>query len=353
MNALSTIAPVTIRTADLSWAVDRSRIDAFVDRQGHSTPFHLSAWSIAVERGCGAKAHYLVAERDGAIIGALPLHEVRSPLFGNALCSAGFAVGGGILGDCMALADGAVALAETLGCPTVELRGGNLPGEGWKIDAETYLGFVAPLAADDEAQLLAIPRKQRAEVRRALGLDLTVEVGRDETAIAAHYRVYSESVRNLGTPVFPKTLFLEVLSQFGENADILTIRHHGRALASVLSLYHKGVVMPYWGGGVAEARNLRANEMMYFALMLHARKEKGCHSFDFGRSKVGTGPAAFKKNFGFAPMPLTYAKRALDGRELRDINPLSPRYRAQIALWQKLPLPVANIVGPWISRGLG
>jgi hypothetical protein len=104
---------------------------------------------------------------------------------------------------------------------------------------------------------------------------------------------------------------------------------------------------------VADARNWRANELMYYALMLHARGKKGCHSFDFGRSKAGTGPASFKKNFGFEPTELHYAKRALDGGEIRDINPLSPKYRMQIALWQKLPLPVANMIGPWISRGLG
>lgn len=353
MNAVSSIAPVTIRAVDLADADERSRVDLFVERQSSSTPFHTSAWNTAIERGCGAKAHYLVAEQEGAVVAALPLHDVRSPLFGNALSSAGFAVGGGILGDCPALADEAIALAGRLGCTTVELRGGALPAADWKIDTETYLGFVSPLEGDDEAQLLAIPRKQRAEVRRSLGFDLTIEVGRDEASVEAHYRVYSESVRNLGTPVFPRALFREILAAFGEDADILTVRHQGRALASVLSLYHKGMVMPYWGGGVADARNWRANEMMYYALMLHAREKKGCHSFDFGRSKAGTGPASFKKNFGFTPTPLAYAKRALDGRELRDINPLSPKYRAQIAVWQKLPLPIANLLGPWISRGLG
>lgn len=353
MNAMSPIGTVAVRTVNLSDGIERARIDAFVAQQAGSTPFHLPSWNLAIERACGAKAHYLVAERDGTIIAVLPLHDVRSPLFGNALCSAGFAVGGGILGDCARLADEALSLAARLGCPTVELRGGALPDHGWKIDTETYLGFVQPLAHDAEAQLLAIPRKQRAEVRRALGLDLAVEVGCDARSLDAHYRVYSESVRNLGTPVFPKALFREVLLAFGDDADILTVRHEGRVLASVLSLYHKGVVMPYWGGGVADARNWRANEMMYYALMLHAREKKACHSFDFGRSKAGTGPASFKKNFGFTPTPLSYAKCALDGREMRDINPLSPKYRAQIALWQKLPLPVANVIGPWISRGLG
>jgi FemAB-related protein (PEP-CTERM system-associated) len=330
-----------------------ARIEAFVAAHLDSTPFHRPAWSLAIERACGAKSHYLLAERGGDLIAVLPLHEIRSPLFGNALVSSGFAVGGGILGNAPILADEALLLAKRLGCQTIELRGGPLPASGWKIDTETYASFRQELKADDDAQLLAIPRKQRAEVRRALGLDLDVSVGKSADLMEGHYQVYSESVRNLGSPVFPRRLFQEVLTTFGEDADILTVSHKGRALSSVLSLYHQGVVMPYWGGGVADARNWRSNEMMYYALMLHAREKKGCHSFDFGRSKIGTGPAAFKKNFGFTPTELHYAKRALDGGEIRDINPLSPKYRMQVALWQKLPLPLANAIGPWISRGLG
>jgi FemAB-related protein (PEP-CTERM system-associated) len=353
MNAPATFAPMVTRLAILADVAEVARIETFVAAHPSSTPFHRPAWSIAIERGCGAKSHYLLAERGGDLIAVLPLHEIRSPLFGNALVSSGFAVGGGILGEAPILAEEALQLAKRLGCQTIELRGGALPVSGWKIDTETYLGFRTELKADDEAQLLAIPRKQRAEVRRALGLELEVSVGKSADLIAGHYQVYSESVRNLGTPVFSRCLFKEVLTAFGEDADILTVSHKGRALSSVLSLYHQGVVMPYWGGGVADARNWRANEMMYYALMLHARAKKGCHSFDFGRSKAGTGPASFKKNFGFEPIELHYAKRALDGGEIRDINPLSPKYRMQIALWQKLPLPIANMIGPWISRGLG
>ena len=168
-----------------------------------------------------------------------------------------------------------------------------------------------------------------------------------------HYAVYSESVRNLGTPVFPRALFGAVLDELGEEADILTIRHEGSAIASVLNLYWRGTVMPYWGGGTRDARAWRANDLMYYALMCHARSAKDCTRFDFGRSKAGTGPAKFKHNWGFEGAPLSYAKLSLDGGEVRDINPMSPKYRMQVAAWQRLPLWLANRVGPLISRGLG
>lgn len=346
-----------VRTADLSDPSVVAAIEDYIARHPQGSAFHRPAWSRAVARGCGQPAYYLMAEADGAITGLLPLSAIHSPLFGRALVSAGFAVGGGPIGDdgetVDRLAEAGWALAGRLSCPSMELRGGALPsGSGWHVEDGTYAGFARPLAGDDEAELLVIPRKQRAEVRKAQGFDLTVVTGRSQADRTVHYAIYAESVHNLGTPVFPRPLFDAVLDGFGEDADILTVSHDGKPLASVLSLYHKGVVMPYWGGGTQAARTWRANDMMYYALMLHARR-RGCTAFDFGRSKFGTGAFAFKKNWGFEPQPLAYAARTADGQAPREINPLSPKYRLQIALWQRLPLAVANHIGPWISRGLG
>jgi FemAB-related protein (PEP-CTERM system-associated) len=353
MNAFAPVAGLTVRAADLNDAGERERIDAFLASDPMAEPFHRPAWSLAVDRGCGQKGHYLLAEgQAGEIVGLLPLTEIRSRLFGSALVSTGFGVGGGILARdgaaVEALAAGAWRLAQDLGCPTLELRGGRLP-ESWSRSEGTYAGFARELPRDDEAILLSIPRKQRAEVRRAVGFNLEVEIGRDTSD---HYRVYSESVRNLGTPVFPRALFEAALETFGEDADILTVRKDGRPLSSVLSLYFNGTVYPYWGGGTAEARTWRANELMYYELMRHAARRR-CTRFDFGRSKVGTGAFAFKKNWGFEPRPLVYATRTADGAAPREVNPLSPKYRLQIAAWKKLPLWLANRLGPPIARGLG
>lgn len=357
MNAPLLSRPLTLRIADLSDAIDRARVGAYVHEHADGTPFHLPAWSAAVAKGCGQRAHYLVVERGvQGIVGVMPLTELHSPLFGRVLASAGFGVGGGILADkpeiVRMLGEACWTLAERLSCRSVEVRGGPPPGPEWTADDGHYLGFARPLAEDDGAELLAIPRKQRAEVRKSLDNDLAVSVGHGDGDVAAHYSVYSESVRNLGTPVFPARLFRAMLSEFGSAADVLVVRHGGDAVAGVLSLYWRGTVYPYWGGGTAAARALRANDRMYFELMRHAR-ERGCMRFDFGRSKVGTGAAAFKKNWGFEPRPLTYYDRVAAGAAIRDANPLNPKYRLQVALWRKLPLAIANRVGPWIAKGLG
>lgn len=342
-----------VRAVDFRDSADVRRIEGFVADCGASL-FHRPAWLSAVEAGTGQRAAGLMAERLGVVTGWLPLTEVRSALFGKALVSSGFGVGGGIVADSapatQALAEAAQGHAKRGGFSGIELRGGAIP-DGWETWSDKHCGFERALADDDEAELLAIPRKARAEVRKGLGFGHRVTVGRNAADLAAHYACYSASVRNLGTPVFPKRLFAAMVEAFPGSADLLTVWQGDTPLASVLSIYHDGAVLPFWGGGVFAARAARANEVMYYELMCHARRQ-GMTRFDFGRSKTGSGPFAFKKNWGFVPRPLTYGAWTAPGAPPRNVDPTDASYSGKIELWKKLPLPVANLIGPWIARGL-
>ena len=351
------LAPAaTVRTLDLSSAGDRDRFDAFVRERPEGTPFHLTAWGRAIAKGVRQRPHYLVAEHAGAIVGVLPLTHVRSPIFGQALISNAFAVYGGPIaegeGVHAALDAAAWSLAERLGVPALEYRNQARLRPDWPAKTDSYVTFRRPLAADSDANLKAIPRKQRAEVRRSLEFGLDVRVAADERARAEHFAVYATSVRNLGTPVFPKRLFDSLIEFYGPEADILTVSKDGQPLASVLSLYFRDEVLPYYGGGTPAARTWRANDHMYWMLMEHART-RGCTSFDFGRSKVGTGAFSFKKNWGFEPTPLAYEFRLAPGQAMPDVNPLNPKYKLMVETWSRMPLWLANRLGPLLSRGLG
>lgn len=354
---VGTGADMAITTLDLANPEQASAADAFVRAHPDGTPFHLTAWLRAIHRATGHKPLLLAAVApSGRISGLLPLHHLQSRLFGSAMISTAFAVDGGILVDdpraAAALATAAQQVARERGGVPVELRGGAAPGEGWERRDGEHLGFVRPIAPDDDAELLAIPRKHRAELRKALSNPaLAVKVGRDADFQGAHYRIYAESVRNLGTPVFPRALFRSVIDAFGNDADILLVLDGDRPVSAVLNLYHAGRVMPYWGGGLAVARQLRSNELMYYRLMAHGRT-RGMSHFDFGRSKVGSGQAAWKKSFGFEPRALGYYRWSPDGA-VREISPNNPKYQRRIDLWKKLPLPIANLIGPPIARGLG
>lgn len=334
-------------------AGDARRIEGFV-AEARASLFHRPAWLAGVAHGTGQRAAGLVAERLGVITGWLPLTEVRSALFGKALVSSGFGVGGGICaasdGAVQALAQAAEGYAVSGGFGGIELRGGPIPS-GWDQWSDKHCGFERALAANDEAELNAIPRKARAEVRKGLGFGHRVTAGRGRADVAAHYACYSESLRNLGTPAFPRALFTAMLEAFPDSSDILTVWQGETPLASVFNFYHQGAVMPFWGGGVVAARAARANELMYYELMLHARA-RGMARFDFGRSKTGSGPYNFKRNWGFAPQPLTYGAWTAPGQDKRNIDPTDASYSRKIEFWKKLPLPVANTLGPWIARGL-
>ena len=370
---------VAVRLASNS---DEAVWEAYVENHGSATFFHRFPWSRVLQRAFGHRAHYLIAEETGVTVGVLPLLEVRSRLFGPSLSSLPFCVYGGVLCDTeeadFALRREAIALADTLGVRSLELRNRAPSASGWPTK-ELYYTFRKALHGEHAENLKAIPNRQRAMLRKALGEGLFSEEVSDTRRI---YRVYSESLRNLGTPVFGRR-YLDILQEeFGEYCRVLMIRQAPDAdllyrkkdnaqlqhdpepgavskfadapdVAGVLSFYFRGEVLPYYGGSVTRARSIRgANHFIYWELMRRSVNE-GVRGFDFGRSKDGTGAFAFKKNLGFSPDPLPYEYHLAPGARIPDVNPNNPKYRLLVKVWQRLPLPVANTLGPWIAGSLG
>ena len=332
--------------------------DSFVAGHADATFFHQAAWQQVIERAFGHRTHYLLAERDGAVVGVLPLVHVRSLLFGQSLISVPFCVyGGPLAADAEALAAlevAARAVMRSAGVSVMEWRpwralpeGGDV--DGWQTRGDLYVTFRKPISGDDEANLKAIPRKQRAMVRKGIDRGLASVVDQDVRRL---HRIYAESVRNLGTPVFSRRYFEILAETFPAQMDVLTVLDGDAPVASVLNFYWRDEVIPYYGGGTAAARGCYGNDFMYWEVMRHAAA-RGCRLFDYGRSKVGTGAFAFKKNLGFTPEPLQYRFLLAPGASIPDHNPLNPKYRLFIAAWKKLPLPVANLLGPHIVSGVG
>jgi FemAB-related protein (PEP-CTERM system-associated) len=212
-----------------------------------------------------------------------------------------------------------------------------------------YVTFRKELDPDPDTNLKQIPRRQRAMVRKGIKAGL---VGQLDDTTDRFYPLYAESVRNLGTPVFSRRLFDALREQFGRQCEILTIEHEGRPISSVMSFYFRDEVLPYYGGGSFEARGVAANDFMYWDLMRRAC-ERGVKVFDYGRSKRDTGSFRFKKHWGFEPEPLHYECLLVKAREIPEVNPLNPKYAFFIRTWKKLPVGVANALGPWLSKNLG
>jgi FemAB-related protein (PEP-CTERM system-associated) len=327
--------------------------DAFVASHPRGTFFHRAAWADVITTAFGHTSLYTLAERDGVIVGVLPLAQVKTRLFGNTLVSTPFCVYGGPLADepqtAAALADHAEALRARTGASAVEFRHRDPTDSAWLVRPDLYVTFRKAIGAADEQNLKAIPRKQRAMVRKGIQNGLVSVADHDADTLHA---IYAESVRNLGTPVFARRYFHILLAAFRDCADVVTVMDTGVPIASVMNFYFRDEVLPYYGGGTRAARGVAGNDFMYWEVLRRAAA-RGCRLFDFGRSKVGTGAFAFKHNWGFEPAPLPYRYSLAPGASIPDHNPLNPKYRLFIAAWKRLPLPVANLLGPPIVRGLG
>jgi len=339
----------TVRLLDGAW---EEAWDLFVEQHHGGTFFHLSGWRHILENVLGHRAFYLFVERAGVIEGVLPLARVRSLLFGDALISLPFCVYGGICATTPQshgmLLTRALELAEEIGTGHLELRNIGKPESDWR-SSELYVTFRKEIHPDPEQNLKAIPRKQRAMVRKGIkhGLQSTID---DD--IERFFDAYSQSLRNLGTPVLPKRYYAALKDTFGEKCEILTVTDNGRLVSSVMSFFFRDEVLPYYGGGGVAARAVKGNDFMYWELMQRAA-ERGIRVFDYGRSKKGTGSYHFKKNWGFEPSSLNYSYRLVRAKSLPEVNPLNPKYAMFINLWQRLPLSLSRRLGPLIARSLG
>jgi FemAB-related protein (PEP-CTERM system-associated) len=344
---------LAVRTLVPGDAAEASRWDAFVAGCGRATFFHRSGWQRLIDDVFRHRTYFLYAERSARIEGVLPLARVRSLLFGDALVSLPFAVYGGVAADtpeaATALEDEAQALARRLGVDHLELRNVAARHPDWPTQ-DLYVTFRKEILGSVEANLLAIPRKQRAMVRKGIKNGLRSEI---DAAPDRFFALYADNVRRHGTPALPRRYFEALQRVFGADCEALTVvGANGQPVSSVLSFYFRDEVLPYYAGDAVSARELAANDFKYWELMRRAC-ERGLRLFDYGRSKRETGSFAFKKNWGFEPQPLHYEYRLYRGDAVPQNNPTNPRYRTLIALWRRLPLPVANAIGPRLARNLG
>lgn len=331
--------------------------DEFVQNSLSGTFCHLTGWTRVMERVWNHPLHHLLVEDQGAIKGVLPLFHIESRLFGSMLISTPNGVYGGIAADNpeakKALLSEAKNLAARLQVDFLELRHAfekeeiNDPELHRK---DLYYAFEHPLTIDEDALMKSFPRDVRTMIRKGGKNELTSQLGREEL-LDEFYEVYATSVRNLGTPVFPKRLFAEFLREFPHHSDILLIRQGEKVAGGVLSFYFRETVMPYYGGAYVEFYRAGINNFMYWELMRSAAA-RGFTRFDFGRSKAGTGAYEFKRGWGMQMNALPYQFFLVRAKELPNLNPTNPKFEMMINAWKRLPLGVTKVLGPMIVKYL-
>jgi FemAB-related protein (PEP-CTERM system-associated) len=342
--------PVATAVRELNQA-EFERWDRFVLDCPDATFCHRAGWARVLARAFAYDMRFLYAEQGDAIAGVLPLVEVDSRLFGHYLVSSAFAVYGGpaCVDDAArhALSARALELAEARDVDYLEYRSQRPVEPSWAHKSDLYATFRLPLGSDPDALLTGLPTKRR-NIRKAEKLGVTATLDPDVTRF---YAVFAESVRNLGTPALPKRYFEAIWDEFADDVEVLVVSRGGALLSAAMLFYFRDEAHCYYVGNAPGARDAAASDYMWWRAMARAI-ERGAHRFDMGRSKRGTGSFEFKRRWGVEPVPLHYEYYLRRGEHVPDANPLNPKYRLFIALWKRLPLALANRIGPVIVRGL-
>lgn len=329
---------------------DRGEWDAFVAAHGDPAGYHAWDWQRVFRRAFDHEPVYLMARRGGRVEGVLPLVHIRSRLFGNSLTSLPFVNYGGVMAGSAeaagALAAAAREQARARHCGHVELRHvaaqfPDLPCKRHKV------AMRLPLAAGLWERL---DRKVRNQVRKAEKSGLVVERG-GEALVGDFYTVFARNMRDLGTPVYSRRLFEEVLRAFPHRSQVHVVRLNGQPVAAGITYRTAAMVQLPWASSLRECNALCANVLLYWDALTFAL-QTGAGVFDMGRSTPGEGTFRFKAQWGAEPVPLHWEYALLAGREMPNVSPANPRFHLAIAVWQKLPLALTTRVGPLIVRAI-
>jgi FemAB-related protein (PEP-CTERM system-associated) len=331
----------------------RNEWSDYVQRAVGAELYHDYRWRAVIERLFGHETHYLVAREAGRVRGVLPLVRLRSRLFGDFMVSMPYMNYGGVLADspavAMTLLGAACRRADHLGCRHVELRHRGLPEIAWPArDDKVSMLLDLP---ESEAELWnRFKPKLRAQIRRPEKAGGVVRRGGPEL-LDDFYAVFSRNMRDLGTPVYPQRFFEAIADAFAQETRIYVVDLGGRPAAAGFVLGHRTTAEIPWASSLREANPMGVNMLLYWTALRDAVAQ-GFRRFDFGRSSKNSGTFHFKAQWGAQPLQLRWHYWIADGRDLPQLNPNNPKYRAAIALWRHLPLYVANILGPHIVKNL-
>lgn len=328
--------------------------DAYVSSHGNSTNYHMYGWREIIEKSFGHKTYYLAARgNDNEICGTLPLVYFKSALFGKFLVSLPFFNYGGILHSSdqaeAALFEASREIRKELDAVYFEFRH-LYRNDRVTATKEHKVTMILDLESNEEMQWKSLNSKVRNQVRKAEKSGLKVITGQSDL-LDEFYEVFCRNMRDLGTPVYSKSFFQNILEKFTKNSRIISIKLGERTVASGILLWFRDTLEVPWASSISDFRETCPNNLLYWEAIRFAIQKKLAR-FDFGRSTPEGGTYRFKKQWGAQPVQLYWQYLLEDGKKLPELNPDNPKYRLAIKMWQKLPVAVTKILGPPIVRNI-
>ena len=333
---------------------DRDRWDHYVEESDACSAYLFSGWKRVVEKSFGHRTFYLLSEgREGRIDGILPLVHMKSLLFGNFLISLPYFNYGGICADHQngrdQLLEESIRLAEKENVEFIEFRDAQFYGDGLTVKTHK-VSMHLPLPPSVDELWRSFPAKLRSQIIRPQKEGMVVRIGRFEE-LDGFYRVFSLNMRDLGTPVYSKQFFKNILEEFPESTWICSVFHGKQPIASALILKAKGSMEVPWASSLRSFNRYSPNMFLYWNLLKFSC-ENGCGLFDFGRSTPGEGTYRFKEQWGAKPVQLYWHYWVRERASLPELNPKNEKYHRAIQIWQRLPVGVTTFIGPMIVKNI-
>lgn len=315
--------------------------------------YHYSRWSQLIKMVFGHESHYLMAVENEKVVGIFPLVQLKSLLFGNFMISMPYFNYGGVVADTQKITNSLISsaheLSDALGCSHIEMR----------FDSEQKIEL--PSRTDKISMLLDLPddpdelwqnlgSKIRAQVKRPIREGVEFLTGGQEL-LDDFYYVFSTNMRDLGTPVYSKQFFREMLSSFSENTFIAIVRLNGETVGGGFLIGDNGKLEIPWASTLRKVNRLSVNMFLYWNILKIAM-EKNYKVFDFGRSSKDAGTLRFKKQWGGYEKQLYWYYDLTEGMEMPTLNLDNKKFGSAIMMWKKMPVALTNLMGPAIVKNL-
>ncbi|GGC72985.1 FemAB family XrtA/PEP-CTERM system-associated protein [Marinobacter halophilus] len=331
-----------------------SAVEAYLAEHPAASIWHRPAVSNFIEHTYGHNTRYLCALDTGRnVVGVLPLVQLNSRLFGNFLVAMPYFNYGGVLADNREIALNLIAQAgqwrQEIRAKHLELRfcQDNELGLPQKTDK---VGFWLSLPDKIDDLWHSFQPKVRAQIRRGQREMTELTIGGPEL-LDEFYRVFSVNMRDLGTPVYGKDFFSNLLKALEGQAWLVVARIDGRAVGcAFLTGYCERMEIP-WASTLRKFNHTSINMSMYWKILEFAVAQR-YSVFDFGRCSLDAGTYRFKQQWGAQPVKLYWDYVLPKGSKLPALNPDNPKFRLMIAIWQRLPVRLTNLLGPHIVKGL-
>ena len=347
-DSLQDAAPLRIHSLT---SETEAKWDEFAQQHAKATFFHQIGWKKVMQATYGYQPSYFWSERNGRITGIAPAFLISNWMTGRCLISLPFAVYGGVCANDAeseaALIAHLEALAETESVEYLEIRnraGAILPG--FQANPR-YATFTLPLVPDTEALYKSLPKDIRYMIRKGEKAGLTIQRGQDQ--LDAFYHLMTVNLRRLGTPAFPRALFQNLLREYPSQTDITVVYSGDKPVSGGMSFFSKDWMQPYYIGSLDEAKGLAANNFLWWELM-KLGAQKGCATFDFGRSKKDSGNFDFKKKWNPQIDTLSYQVRLVRRKALPNFSPANSKFQMATNAWKKMPLSLTRALGPYVVR---